>query len=89
VEQPAQRHLKVLRLYAQGLTRRDIAAELFLSPMTVRAYLSQVCEILDARNSVHAVTICLARGYLCVDGRTGDVYVPVPLEDAFEERVIA
>lgn len=89
MDHPAQRHLRVLRLYAQGYTRQQIAGELFLSPMTVRAYLSQVCEILDARNSVHAVTICLYRGYLAIDGRSGDVYITVPLEDSFEERVVA
>lgn len=78
---PAPRHLKVLARYAIGMTFAEIAGELVLSPITVRNYFEQACDVLEARNSVHAVTICLARGYLCVDHRDGSVYVPAPFED--------
>jgi DNA-binding CsgD family transcriptional regulator len=77
------RHVDVLRLYALGMTRRQIGEELIISPITVMNHLAQAREILGARNSVHAVTICIARGHLCIDGRDGSakVYAPRPLED--------
>lgn len=81
MDSPAPRHLRVLALIAIGRTRAEAAGDLFLSPITVRNYLQDVCEILEARNSVHAVTLCLARGYLCVDHRDGSVYVPEPIDD--------
>ena len=81
MDRPAPRHLKALALYAQGLTREEVGRELIVSPETVKAYLSQACELLDARNSRHAVTLCIARGYLCVDCRTETAYVPAPLDD--------
>lgn len=80
------RHLDVLRLYALGMTRAEIGVELIISRHTVMDHLRQACQILGAENSVHAVTICLARGYLCADGRRHvvDVYVPTPIIDTVE-----
>lgn len=77
----SNRHLDVLRLYAMGMTRHEIGADLFLSPHTVMNYLAEARQILGAMNSTHAVTLCIARGHLCVDHRTELVYVPRPLDE--------
>lgn len=82
---PSPRELQILTLYAAGLTREEIGRELYLSPRTIATNLANATEKLEARNSVHAVTRCLACGYLCVDGVTGDVYATRPLDDALVE----
>ncbi|MGY6655045.1 response regulator transcription factor [Amycolatopsis sp. TRM77291] len=51
------REVEILRLAANGHTVADIAAELFLSPGTVRNYLATVVTKLNARNRVDAIRI--------------------------------
>lgn len=51
------REAEILRLAANGRTVADIAAELFLSPGTVRNYLATVVTKLNARNRVDAIRI--------------------------------
>jgi len=51
------RQIELLSLAARGRTVADIAAELFLSPGTVRNYLAAVVTKLNARNRVHAIRI--------------------------------
>ncbi len=51
------REAEILRLAANGHTVADIAAELFLSPGTVRNYLATVVTKLNARNRVDAIRI--------------------------------
>ncbi|RSN26686.1 DNA-binding response regulator [Streptomyces sp. WAC 05977] len=51
------REVEILRLAANGRTVADIAAELFLSPGTVRNYLATVVTKLNARNRVDAIRI--------------------------------
>jgi DNA-binding CsgD family transcriptional regulator len=76
----APRHLEILRLYAEGKTRAEIGAELYIAPVTVMNRLAEVRSILGAENSTHAVTICIARGLLCVDHRSERVYIPRPID---------
>lgn len=77
---PTQRQLEILALHAEGLTRQEIGARLFLSPWTVRNQIVAVRERLGAENTLQALAICIARGYLCVDGRTERVYIPQPID---------
>ncbi|MEC3975183.1 response regulator transcription factor [Amycolatopsis sp. H20-H5] len=51
------REIEILRLAAHGRNVSDIAAELFLSPGTVRNYLATVVTKLNARNRVDAIRI--------------------------------
>ncbi|WP_255355366.1 MULTISPECIES: DNA-binding response regulator [unclassified Amycolatopsis] len=51
------REIEILRVTARGRTVADIAAELFLSPGTVRNYLAAIVTKLNARNRVHAIRI--------------------------------
>jgi two-component system response regulator DesR len=58
------REIEVLRLTARGRNVADIAAELFLSPGTVRNYLAAVVTKLNARNRVNAIRIATEAEWL-------------------------
>lgn len=58
------RELSVLRLAAGGEDIPEIAENLFLSPGTVRNYLTAVVTKLDARNRVDAIRIATDAGWL-------------------------
>ncbi|QWX10257.1 hypothetical protein PP411_gp58 [Vibrio phage vB_VpP_BT-1011] len=58
------RQLQVLRLYANGLTSIEIAAELAISVRTVEQHLQGVRRDLDAKNSVHAVALAMQKGII-------------------------
>ncbi|MFC0038739.1 response regulator [Actinomadura rayongensis] len=51
-ERPTDRELDVVRLVARGRTNEEIAAELFVSPSTVKTHLGSVQRKLAARNRV-------------------------------------
>ena len=50
----SRRELEVVRLVADGLTNREIAAELFLSPRTVDMHVRNILSKLDCRSRVEA-----------------------------------
>jgi DNA-binding NarL/FixJ family response regulator len=60
---PAQvltnREREILALLARGMTGEQAAAELFLSPETVRTHVRNAMRKLDARTRVHAVALAL------------------------------
>ncbi|OZM71929.1 DNA-binding response regulator [Amycolatopsis antarctica] len=58
------REVEILRLAAAGRNVGDIAAELFLSPGTVRNYLTTAVTKLNARNRVDAIRIATESGWL-------------------------
>lgn len=58
------REIEILRLAADGLTTRDIAARLFLSSSTVKSHLDNIYRKLDASDRAHAVAIALRRNLL-------------------------
>jgi two-component system, NarL family, response regulator DesR len=59
-----QRETDVLRLQAEGLDPREIAARLFLSHGTVRNYLGSATDKLGARNRIHAIRIATENEWL-------------------------
>lgn len=58
-----ERELDVLRLAADGTDAPEIAAELSLSPGTVRNYLTAAIGKLNARNRVDAIRIAESSGW--------------------------
>jgi two-component system response regulator DesR len=60
----SDREREVLRLTATGAPIRDIAAELFLSPGTVRNLTSSAIKKLEGRNRFDAARIATKRGWL-------------------------
>lgn len=52
----------VLRLLAQGLQNKEIAAELIISERTVKFHVSSILSKLDAGNRTEAVTIAVQHG---------------------------
>ncbi len=55
-----EREGDVLQLVAQGLTNREIAQQLFISPATVRTHLEHVFEKLGVRSRAAAVSTAFA-----------------------------
>jgi two-component system response regulator DesR len=54
---PSARELMTLRLVAAGMSNKEVAAKLCLTPGTVRNYVSSVITKTNARNRVDAVRI--------------------------------
>lgn len=58
------REKEVLVKSAEGKTAKEIGAELFLSAGTVRNYMSEVLQKVDAKNRVEAIAICREKGWI-------------------------
>lgn len=69
----SERETEVLVLLAQGLTNRQIAEALFLSPETVKTYVSRLYAKLGVTNRASAVVWAMARDLgppMAADGRS-------------------
>jgi DNA-binding CsgD family transcriptional regulator len=77
--EPTKIQLEILIRAASGMTREEIARDLGYSPWYVKDLFAEARSTLGARNITHAITICLARGYLCVDGRAESLFKPDPI----------
>lgn len=58
------REQEVLSHAANGLTSKEIGLVLYLSPGTVRNYLSDILQKVGAKNKVEALMICRQKGWL-------------------------
>lgn len=63
-EKLSSRELQVLQLVAEGLSNKEIASELHVSPATVKTHLIHVFRKLDINDRTAAVTVALDRGIL-------------------------
>lgn len=59
-----EREREVLKLAQEGLSAREIGERLFLSTGTVRNYLSEAIQKLDAKNRIDAMSIAEKNGWL-------------------------
>ena len=60
----SDREKEVLLLAKEGKTANEIAKALYLSPGTVRNYISEVLAKLDAKNRIEAITIAEEKGWI-------------------------
>ena len=58
------RELDVLRLVAEGLSTREIAARLWITEETVKTHIRRLHDRLGARTRAHAVAIAFRSGIL-------------------------
>jgi len=66
-----EREREVLSLVAEGLSNDEIAARLYLSPLTTKTHVSHIMTKLDARDRAQLVVIAYESG-LVVPGITGN-----------------
>ncbi|WP_048601385.1 response regulator transcription factor [Rubeoparvulum massiliense] len=59
-----EREQEVLQLAAEGYTSKEIARQLFLSAGTVRNYMSEALQKLDAKNKIEAIAFAREKGWL-------------------------
>jgi DNA-binding NarL/FixJ family response regulator len=71
------RQLEVLTLVARGLSTDGIAAELVISPTTVRAHVRNILDTLGARNRAHAVAIACSTGLIRLDDDAARQHLPL------------
>ena len=72
-ENLTERELDVLRLAGQGLSNRQIAEELVLSPRTVQAHMANIFGKLHVGSRTEAVMVGLRRGWLALEDTLDDV----------------
>ncbi len=67
-----ERELEVLSLIALGLSNRDIAARLFLSPKTVKTHVSNILSKLHLADRTQAAIYALKKGIVSTDAEEVD-----------------
>ncbi|MDP9455469.1 MAG: response regulator transcription factor, partial [Actinomycetota bacterium] len=63
-EAPTPRELEVLRLVAEGLSNKQVAARLFVTERTVKFHVSSLLHKLGAGNRTEAVRVAVRRGLI-------------------------
>src|SRR5699024_9113078 len=58
-----EREIEVLTLISQGRTTKEVAADLYLSPGTVRNYMSLILEKLQVNNRIEAISKYKEKGW--------------------------
>ena len=64
------REVEILRLIAAGWTNNEIAAHLFISPLTCKSHVSRILTKLEARDRIQLVVLAYESG-LIVPGQAG------------------
>jgi DNA-binding NarL/FixJ family response regulator len=63
-----ERETQVLLLLAQGMSNKEIAAELVITERTAKFHVSSILDKLGAENRTEAVTIAAQRGLVKIGG---------------------
>jgi len=67
IEPLSEREVEVLKLAAKGISNKDIAYQLFLSPRTVQAHLGNIFNKLNVGSRTEAVLYGLRRGWFTLE----------------------
>jgi LuxR family maltose regulon positive regulatory protein len=67
MESLSKRELELLELLAEGLSNRDIAERLFLSPHTVKTHVRNIYSKLDVSSRTQAVARARVLGLLLAE----------------------
>lgn len=67
VERPSEREMDVLRLVIRGLSNREIAQQMSISPRTVQGHLANLFDKLDVTNRTEAALLALKLGWVTLD----------------------
>jgi DNA-binding NarL/FixJ family response regulator len=67
IEPLSEREMEVLRLAATGVSNKDIAQQLFLSPRTVQVHLGNIFNKLGVASRTEAVLFALRKGWLTLE----------------------
>ena len=67
IEPLSKREMEVLKLATRGISNKDIAKELFLSPRTVQAHLGNIFNKLGVGSRTEAILCGLRRGWFSLD----------------------
>ncbi|MBO0995004.1 response regulator transcription factor [Bacillus sp. SD088] len=59
-----EREQEILRLSAEGKTAKEISRQLYLSAGTVRNYMSEVLQKLEAKNKIEAIARAQEKGWI-------------------------
>lgn len=63
----SEREIEVLKLAARGISNKEIAQELYLSPRTVQVHLGNIFNKLGVASRTEAVLYALRRGWLTLE----------------------
>lgn len=83
IEKPSERELELLQLVSQGLSNREIAHKMYISPNTVKVHLRNIFTKINARSRTEATIIAIQNDWVKVD-RPETVSVLEEQEAGFE-----
>ena len=66
IEALSTREREVLNHVMEGFSNREIAAQLFVSPETIKSHLTNIMSKLGARDRTHAVVLAIRTNQLQV-----------------------
>lgn len=74
----SERELEILRLVATGVTNREIALRLVISPNTVKVHLRNIFTKLGVESRTEATLVAIQNGWVQVPATPGEETSPVP-----------
>jgi DNA-binding CsgD family transcriptional regulator len=84
----SEREEQILRLVATGMTNREIAQELTISPNTVKVHLSNVFEKIGVASRTEATLYGIEHGIVAVPGNGNQGAVGEPAEESFWKKYL-
>lgn len=84
----SEREVQILQLVATGMTNREIAQELTISPNTVKVHLSNVFEKIGVASRTEATLYAIEHGVVDVPGNENPARVKAPESESIWKKVL-